>query len=191
MQRESVVVSLPVSAGSETGCSEIDPPQAYVRGGYNPQGVGVNSTLMGMSHVIPKWPLAVGWFEMRKVFGLLIFLKRVGICSTLEAELCGLYEGLLAVWSVGICQLLIESDNLKAVKLLNNHGGFIVVPNIVHSIVEVLNWSWSTKLFHIGRGDNCSVDWMSKQANFDDLLCHRYLVPPESVKFLLQQDVAD
>ncbi|KAK8702247.1 hypothetical protein V6N13_020610 [Hibiscus sabdariffa] len=130
MQRESVVVSLPVSAGSETGCSEIDPPQAYVR-------------------------------------------------------------GLLAVWSVGICQLLIESDNLKAVKLLNNHGGFIVVPNIVHSIVEVLNWSWSTKLFHIGRGDNCSVDWMSKQANFDDLLCHRYLVPPESVKFLLQQDVAD
>ncbi|KAK9032601.1 hypothetical protein V6N11_056861 [Hibiscus sabdariffa] len=50
---------------------------------------------------------------------------------------------------------------------------------------------WLIRISHVGRGGNFAADWMAKQANFDDLLCHRYLSPPDGISLLLQQDVVD
>ncbi|KAK9008446.1 hypothetical protein V6N11_075341 [Hibiscus sabdariffa] len=79
----------------------------------------------------------------------------------------------------------------KAKNLINNHGCFDVFPSIVHSIIEVLDWPWFVRISHVDWDDNCAADWMAKQANFDDLLCHRYLSPPDGIFLLLQQDAAD
>ncbi|KAK8557557.1 hypothetical protein V6N12_009787 [Hibiscus sabdariffa] len=79
----------------------------------------------------------------------------------------------------------------ESVHLLNNHGSFDVAPTNVHSIVEVMDRPWLIRISHVGRGSNCAADWMAKQANFDDLLCHRYLTPLDDISLLLQQDVDD
>ncbi|KAK9011174.1 hypothetical protein V6N11_044028 [Hibiscus sabdariffa] len=88
------------------------------------------------------------------------FYRRLGICSVLEAELWGLYEGLLAAWSIGVRCLIIESDNLKAVKLLNNRYGLGVSPSITPYIVDILDRPWTTELLHIGCEGNRVADWI-------------------------------
>ncbi|KAK8565298.1 hypothetical protein V6N12_058864 [Hibiscus sabdariffa] len=176
MQRESVDSGLRHSG--------TDPSRVYGRWLKTPRA-GVNSTR--------KSGLAACGGMVRNEDGdwLIGFSKRIGICSILEAELWGLYEDLNAAWSINIRGLLVELDCLETVKLFNNHDRLTVVSNIVHSIVEVFIRPWSTKISHIGRESNCATDWMAKQINFDDLLCRRYLDPPDGLLFLLHQDVAE
>ncbi|KAK9001238.1 hypothetical protein V6N11_083026 [Hibiscus sabdariffa] len=107
------------------------------------------------------------------------------------SRVMGSLRGLVAAWSISVRRLLVESDGLEAVNLINYHGSFDVVPTIVYSIIEILNRSWLTKISHVGQDSNCAADWMAKQATFNDLLCHRYLSPPDDISLLLQQDVAD
>ncbi|KAK8487554.1 hypothetical protein V6N11_066540 [Hibiscus sabdariffa] len=40
------------------------------------------------------------------------FNRRIGICSILESELWGVYEGLKTTWSLEIDQLLVEVDSV-------------------------------------------------------------------------------
>ncbi|KAK9029308.1 hypothetical protein V6N11_026427 [Hibiscus sabdariffa] len=109
---------------------------------------------------------------------LIGFSKRIGICSVLEAELWGIYEGLLAAWTIGSRYLLVESDCLEAIKLVNNRRNSDGVLSMVLSIDEVLNRPWCVRFSHIARDGNHAADWMAKLASSDDLLCHRYLSPP-------------
>ncbi|KAK8502048.1 hypothetical protein V6N12_003397 [Hibiscus sabdariffa] len=73
---------------------------------------------------------------------LIGFSKRIGICSILEAELWGIYEGLFAAWSIGSRYLLVESDCLEAINLINNRSNSEGTISMVYSISEVLNRSW-------------------------------------------------
>ncbi|KAK9035794.1 hypothetical protein V6N11_077823 [Hibiscus sabdariffa] len=69
------------------------------------------------------------------------FSKRIGICSILEAELWGIYEGLLAAWSIGSQYLLVESYCLEAINLINNRSISDGVLSMVHFISAILNRS--------------------------------------------------
>ncbi|KAK8526228.1 hypothetical protein V6N12_020707 [Hibiscus sabdariffa] len=82
---------------------------------------------------------------------LIGFSRKLDLCSVLEAELWGLYEGLLTAWSIGIRFLLIESDYLEAVNLVDNRDSLLIVPTIIYYIAELLTRAWSIKLCHIGR----------------------------------------
>ncbi|KAL4285172.1 hypothetical protein GQ457_16G011850 [Hibiscus cannabinus] len=113
------------------------------------------------------------------------FSRKLGICSILEVELWGLYEGLVTVWSIGIRFLLIELDCLEAVNLIAKRDSLLVVPSIIYYIAELLNRAWSVKLCHIGRNGNGVADWMAKYVDFDDFICHRFLSPPVEVEVLL------
>ncbi|KAL4310744.1 hypothetical protein GQ457_01G053220 [Hibiscus cannabinus] len=75
-------------------------------------------------------------------------------------------------------RLLVESDCLEAVNLINNRRNYDGVPSIVHSIVEVLDRLWCVRISHIGRDGNYAADWMAKLFSSDYLMCHRYLSPP-------------
>ncbi|KAL4331797.1 hypothetical protein GQ457_07G021730 [Hibiscus cannabinus] len=119
------------------------------------------------------------------------FSKRIGICLILEAELWGIYEGLLAAWSIGSQYLLVESECLEAINLIKNRSTSDGVLSMIHSISALLNRSWCVRFSHIVRDGNHAADWMAKLASSDDLFCHRYLSPPVSISLLLQQDVAD
>ncbi|KAK8516444.1 hypothetical protein V6N12_038687 [Hibiscus sabdariffa] len=77
---------------------------------------------------------------------LIGFSRKLGICSILEAELWGLYEGLLTAWSIGIRFLLIESDCLEAVNLIAKRDSLLIVPSIIYYIAKLLNRAWSVKL---------------------------------------------
>ncbi|KAK8535577.1 hypothetical protein V6N12_057093 [Hibiscus sabdariffa] len=68
---------------------------------------------------------------------LIEYSKRVEICLVLETELWGIFEGLVAAWSID--WIIVESDCLEAVNMILNYGYLSVVPNIVHSIVEQIS----------------------------------------------------
>ncbi|KAL4354472.1 hypothetical protein GQ457_06G022430 [Hibiscus cannabinus] len=65
------------------------------------------------------------------------------------------------------------------------------VLSMVHSIGEVLNRPWCVRFSHIARDGNHAADWMAKLASSDDLLCHRYLSPPFSLRSYLSKENAD
>ncbi|KAK8975615.1 hypothetical protein V6N11_004994 [Hibiscus sabdariffa] len=148
MQRESVF-AFPPAAGRSIRDSENVPPVIAARwlkpprGWCKPNDVGAVARGSGMT--------ACGGVVRDEEGNWLIgFSRKLGVCLILEAELWGLYEGLLAAWSINIRYLIIESDNLEAVKLLNNRNGLSIFPSIVHYIVEIMKRPWTTKLFHIG-----------------------------------------
>ncbi|KAL4386881.1 hypothetical protein GQ457_09G018920 [Hibiscus cannabinus] len=114
-----------------------------------------------------------GFNSRRWRYWIVGFSKRIGICTILEAELWGIYEGLLAAWSVGSQFLLVESDCLEAINLINNRGAPDVVLSMIHSISALLNRSWCVQFSHIVRDGNHAADWMAKLAPSDDLFCHR------------------
>ncbi|KAE8707058.1 hypothetical protein F3Y22_tig00110387pilonHSYRG00750 [Hibiscus syriacus] len=47
------------------------------------------------------------------------FAKFIGICSTLEAELWGIYIGMVLAWDLGIRRVIVESDNKEAILLVS------------------------------------------------------------------------
>ncbi|KAK8515673.1 hypothetical protein V6N12_075701 [Hibiscus sabdariffa] len=65
------------------------------------------------------------------------FFRKLVVYSVSGAELWGLYEGLLAAWSIGIRYLLIESDSLEAVNILNNRNGLTIVLYIVEIMTRL------------------------------------------------------
>ncbi|KAK9032926.1 hypothetical protein V6N11_017968 [Hibiscus sabdariffa] len=85
---------------------------------------------------------------------------------------------------------LIRKDRIErevVVASVQGSAGTLLGPDKV----PVLDRSWWVRISHVGRGGNCDVDWMAKQASSGDLLCHWYLSPPDGISLLLQQDVAD
>ncbi|KAK8483783.1 hypothetical protein V6N12_017980 [Hibiscus sabdariffa] len=46
------------------------------------------------------------------------FNKFIGICSVLESKLLKVFEGLKATWNIGVRRVIVELDNLDAVRLL-------------------------------------------------------------------------
>ncbi|KAE8735058.1 hypothetical protein F3Y22_tig00000477pilonHSYRG00219 [Hibiscus syriacus] len=59
-------------------------------------------------------------YGRRWIFG---YAKRIGLCSSLKAELWGIYEGLQAAWKLGVRQIQFETDSSEAVKLIRDNPG--------------------------------------------------------------------
>ncbi|KAL4351429.1 hypothetical protein GQ457_06G031650 [Hibiscus cannabinus] len=51
------------------------------------------------------------------------YSRHLGIYSVIEAELWGIYEGLLSAWSLGIHQLKVKSDCLETIILIQRVNG--------------------------------------------------------------------
>ncbi|KAL4378986.1 hypothetical protein GQ457_02G000930 [Hibiscus cannabinus] len=116
---------------------------------------------------------------------LIGFSKKIGICSTFEAELWGLYEGLSAAWMIGVDKLLVEIDCLDVVKLFADRRTVDRCVALVPYIMELLSRQWQVRLAHVRREGNCVADWLAKHASVDDFLCHRLLLAPMEVFALL------
>ncbi|KAL4284696.1 hypothetical protein GQ457_16G012460 [Hibiscus cannabinus] len=116
------------------------------------------------------------------------FSKGIGVCSVLDAELWGIYEGLLTAWSVSIQQLVVEVDSIDAIRVIHQGlAGFISL-SIVAYIVQLVRRSWSVQFQHIPREGNRLADSIAKRATFDDLVCRRFLSIPEGMMELVQMD---
>ncbi|XP_039051031.1 uncharacterized protein LOC120192305 [Hibiscus syriacus] len=63
----------------------------------------------------------VGAIRNNIVEWLVGFKKFLGVCSSLEAELWGIYVGFLRAWNTGVRRVVVENDNLNVINMMNDH----------------------------------------------------------------------
>ncbi|KAK8985696.1 hypothetical protein V6N11_068940 [Hibiscus sabdariffa] len=119
---------------------------------------------------------------------LIGFTRRIGICTVVEAELWGVYEGLLPAWSIGCVKLIIEVDNAVVVDLIHNYNSGESTFALVSHIVTLMNRSWQVEITHVLREGNDLADSMVKIAGVDDFICCRFLSPPDLVLQQLEEE---
>ncbi|KAK8475937.1 hypothetical protein V6N11_019920 [Hibiscus sabdariffa] len=122
---------------------------------------------------------------------LIDWRRKLGICSVIESELWGIYEGLLAAWSLGLTHLIVEVDNSDAINLIRQYKMGEATLALVPHIVSLINRNWSIELSHVLREGNILADCMAKFSHWDDLLCHRFLSPPDLLVSMLEKDYHD
>lgn len=50
------------------------------------------------------------------------FTCYIGICGVFEAEIWGIYQGLMTTWDMGYCRVILEMDNATTVRSINGSG---------------------------------------------------------------------
>ncbi|KAK0595722.1 hypothetical protein LWI29_009351 [Acer saccharum] len=90
------------------------------------------------------------------------FVTNKGVGSVMEAELWGLYEGLLLAWNAGFRKVLVESDSLHVVQLMHtaskqNHPCF----SIIQSCKNLLLADWDCSITHVFREGNRLADGLA------------------------------
>ncbi|KAL4363840.1 hypothetical protein GQ457_04G022740 [Hibiscus cannabinus] len=126
----------------------------------------------------------LGWCKLNtdgavhKYSQLASYGGRVGICSALEAELWGIFEGLLTAWLMDIRCLVVETDYLEAYHLLQNSATSYGCFTLMSHISELLTRPWTILFSHIVREGNVLVDTMAKMEVDEIFMCYRFCLPP-------------
>lgn len=94
---------------------------------------------------------------------LLGFAGTIGVSTSLHAELCALYHGLLVAWSRGYRRLTCYSDSQIAIDLLKNEvPKFHQQAALICSIKDLLQRQWEVSILHTLREGNQCADFMAK-----------------------------
>ncbi|KAL4341873.1 hypothetical protein GQ457_08G009200 [Hibiscus cannabinus] len=101
------------------------------------------------------------------------------------------FYGLLAAWSLGLLHLIVEVDSSDAINLIRQYKVGEATLALVPHIVSLINRNWSIQLSHVLREGNVLADCMAKFSHWNDLICHRFLLPPESLVSMVEQDYHD
>ena len=94
------------------------------------------------------------------------FVTNKGVGSIIEAELWGLYEGLLMAWNSGYKKVLVESDCLEVVQLMHkvtkpNHPCF----SIIQSCKNLMLADWDCSVNHVYREGNKLADGLASMGH--------------------------
>ncbi|KAK9041088.1 hypothetical protein V6N11_016210 [Hibiscus sabdariffa] len=139
--------------------------------------------LLPLGHVLVKMNDTGNW--------IIGFNRKIGICSVIESEFWGIYEGLLAAWSLGLSHLIVEVDSSDAINLIRQYKVGEATLALVPHIVSLINRNWAIQLSHVLRKGNVLADCMAKISHWNDLICHRFLLSPESLVSMVEQDSHD
>lgn len=119
------------------------------------------------------------------------FYQHLGDTSPLGAELWGLLTGLCLAWSLRLPRIIIETDSLLAVKLLQG----TVSPShrfysLIYAIKAFLRLPWEFHLRHQHREGNRAADWMANMASLQPYGVHILQAPPIGLVPLLNDDIS-
>ncbi|KAE8656904.1 hypothetical protein F3Y22_tig00116997pilonHSYRG00576 [Hibiscus syriacus] len=92
------------------------------------------------------------------------FMKFIGCCSALDAELWGLFEGLQVAWNMGVRKIKVESDCKEAVDLLNNVPRARDVCSLLPHLGDICNRDWEVSFTFVPRECNSVADKLAKIA---------------------------
>ncbi|KAL4301928.1 hypothetical protein GQ457_10G020040 [Hibiscus cannabinus] len=133
---------------------------------------------------------AVGWVLRDDcgewVFG---FSRKVGRCSVLLAELWAIHDMLQHVWALGPRKVLIESDNVEAIRILQYRSPALPDHALVFSIKELTSRAWDLSFMHVPRLANRVADGLAclgRDASFD-AWC--FMDPPLEIVEALSTDL--
>ncbi|ONI01039.1 hypothetical protein PRUPE_6G118100 [Prunus persica] len=117
------------------------------------------------------------------------FVTKLGCGSILEAELWGVFRGLLLTWNEGIRRIQMECDSLTAVSLINGETGTNhPLSSIIHCCKDLLLRDWECTIYHIYREQNSAADHMAHLGQNSSLGFHVIDLPPPSIVSLLAND---
>ncbi|OMO70991.1 hypothetical protein CCACVL1_18527 [Corchorus capsularis] len=98
------------------------------------------------------------------------FTYRVGISSSLVAELWAIYHGLSLCWERGFRNVELESDSLLAVSRIKGvTSDYSPHHRLLDAINELLNHDWTCRIKHIYREANMCADWLLSDSQFTKL----------------------
>jgi hypothetical protein len=78
------------------------------------------------------------------------FVRKIGVCNALHAEMCGLYLGLELVWRDGVSHLCVEGDSKLLIDLVTNNcktNG--TTPSLMRRIRNLLDCSWHVEIIPV------------------------------------------
>ncbi|KAK8548099.1 hypothetical protein V6N12_061021 [Hibiscus sabdariffa] len=116
------------------------------------------------------------------------YTKRLGVCSVLDSELWGLFEGLLSAWSLHIRYLLVETNSLEAYRIITEPSAACGGSTLVPYILELISRPWEVRLSHVRRNENALADHMAKMALASDFIVHKYLDLPLDCLGLIEEE---
>ncbi|KAE8723185.1 hypothetical protein F3Y22_tig00012724pilonHSYRG00007 [Hibiscus syriacus] len=119
---------------------------------------------------------------------ILGYARAVGICSVVEAEIWGVFEGLTHAWNIGERQVILETDSAEALRLLAKRGEGAESPIIPQRIRELVGRNWTVSFTQIRREANGIADIMSKKSGRDDFAGKVCREPPGDTISRLQED---
>ncbi|KAE8692126.1 hypothetical protein F3Y22_tig00110858pilonHSYRG00043 [Hibiscus syriacus] len=96
--------------------------------------------------------------------GMLGFSKAIGICSIVEAELWGIHEGLSHAWNLGERQVMVETDCLEAVRMLQESYKKASIITLLDCVKGLLHRDWNVVLKYIHRAANKVANTLAKLA---------------------------
>ncbi|CAN1165036.1 Putative ribonuclease H protein At1g65750, partial [Linum perenne] len=106
------------------------------------------------------------------------FASKLGSCSVVRAEICGVVEGMSLAWEKGIHKLRIQSDSTLVVSLLSrdsqtNHQ----FATLVWRFKELLVREWEITINHIYSEANMATDFLANAGHELELGTTIFSVP--------------
>lgn len=117
------------------------------------------------------------------------FVKKLLTCSSLEAELQGILHGVETACSKGYSSLIVESDSLEAINILNGHSaGTHPFNGFRRRILEACVGSVSVQWRHVGRELNLVADQLARSGHYDNGNFVIFDVIPDFLVYFLTLD---
>jgi len=97
------------------------------------------------------------------------YIRKIGVCDALHAEIWGMYLGLEMAWREHISQLIVESDSKILIDLVTENCKFSgSVSILVQRIRKLLALDWRVQFRHTWREGNRCADWLANFSFFLD-----------------------
>ncbi|KAE8704090.1 hypothetical protein F3Y22_tig00110461pilonHSYRG00088 [Hibiscus syriacus] len=119
---------------------------------------------------------------------ILGYNRSTGYCSPLQTELWGMLIGLKLAWDHGFRCVLLQSDCLMAVRLINDDSTSVEHSSLIRSIGRLRRQHWTTRVEWIPRQANKVADALSKIRHADDNELTLFSNPPVAILSLLSRD---
>ncbi|KAK7291983.1 hypothetical protein RIF29_07579 [Crotalaria pallida] len=121
------------------------------------------------------------------------YARRIGVTTAYKAELWGILTGMQVAWNDGIRNIIIESDSLTIVNLMNkenSHEG----PSSYNSLISHINmWrrkAWNINFSHTMREGNECADFLANFSLHLNEETHIFDQPLDGIRSLLSLDYA-
>ena len=113
----------------------------------------------------------------------------IGRCSSLQAELLALIDGLELAWNEGHMFVKVEVDCLLALNLLKQEGKQVnVFSSFIRQILSLFGRDWQIEIQHVYREGNKCADYLATYALQLEVGRHLLQQPPDGLQYLLHED---
>ncbi|KAK9006758.1 hypothetical protein V6N11_019092 [Hibiscus sabdariffa] len=119
------------------------------------------------------------------IFG---FARSIGRCSVILAELWAIHDGLLHTWNLNHRNVILESDYLEAVQIINYKSKILANSALITSIKKMINKEWRVEVNHIGRDKNRITDRLALRGRDGELSTVSFTQAPRDIASLIEDE---